>query len=137
MNNIHDIPYKVRIVVPIRERDDQFIKLQEMIDYKRKMLLEKQNKFRVISRQNRFLEAIKEDYEKYNQYIVQQKRDQITALQILDNYIKELTLSGKLSENNIEDAKVEQANILKELDTIKRNLDSIINDTQEVLSNRN
>jgi hypothetical protein len=108
-----------------------------MIDYKRKMLLEKQNKFRVISRQNRFLEAIKEDYEKYNQYIVQQKRDQITALQILDNYIKELTLSGKLSENNIEDAKVEQANILKELDTIKRNLDSIINDTQEVLSNRN
>lgn len=128
------VPYKVRIVVPVKERDDQFIQLQEVIEAKRKMLYEKQNKFRLISKQNRFLEAIKDDYENYNNYIVQQKRDQIRALEVLDNYIKDLTLSGKLTKHNIEDAKMEQANILRELDTIKKNLDSIINDTQFVLS---
>ena len=50
------------------------------------------------------------------------------ALRLLDKYIHDLTVSGKLSEQNVEDAKVEQANILKELDTIKHDLDSMIDE---------
>jgi len=126
------IPYEARIVVPIRERDDQFIQIQDLIDAKKKMLIEKQKKLRFISKQNRFLEAVKNDYAKYYNYINQQKRDQIRALQVLDEYIKDLTLSGKLTKHNIEDAKAEQYKILNEVKSIKESLDSIMDDTKDV-----
>jgi hypothetical protein len=103
------VPYEARIVVPIREMDNQFIQIQELIDAKRRLLVDKQKKLRFISKQNRFLEAVKNDYSKYNNYISEQKRDQIKALQYLDEYIKDLTLSGKLTKHNIEDAKEENS----------------------------
>lgn len=126
------VPYKARVVVPIRESDKRFIEIQELIEAKKEMLIKKQKKLRFISKQNRFLDAVKNDYKNYYEYISQQKRDQITALQILDEYIKDLTLSGKLTKHNIEDAKEEQRKILKEVNSIKGSLDSIINDTKEI-----
>jgi hypothetical protein len=126
------IPYEARIVVPVRERDNQFIQIQDLIDAKKQMLIEKQKKLRFISKQNRFLEAVKNDYAKYYNYISEQKKDQIRALQVLDEYIKDLTLSGKLTKHNIEDAKEEQNKILNEVKSIKNSLDSIIENTGDV-----
>jgi len=126
------VPYEARIIVPIRERDEQFIQIQYLIDAKKKMLIDKQKKLRFISKQNIFLEAVKNDYAKYYDYIAQQKRDQIRALKVLDEYIKDLTLSGKLTKHNIEDAKEEQFKILNEVKSIKENLDSIIDNTTDV-----
>ena len=126
------IPYQNRIIIPIREQDDKFIHIQQLIDAKKKFLINKQKKLRFITKQNKFLEAVKSDYEKYYDYIIQQKRDQIRALEVLDQYINDLTLSGKLTKNNIEDAKEEQSKILREVNSIKGTLDSLISDTQEL-----
>jgi len=129
------IPYQELIVVPIKERDDQFIQLQQLIDAKKQMLVDKQKKLRFITKQNRFLEAVKNDYQKYYKYIEQQKQDQIRALEVLDDYIRDLTLSGKLTKHNIEDAKEEQSKILREVKSIKNSLDTVIDDTEK-LSNQ-
>ena len=131
------IPYEAKIIVPIREMDDKFIKIQDLIDAKKKMLLDKQKKLRFISKQNRFLEAVKNDYSKYHNYITEQKRDQIKALHVLDEYIKDLTLSGKLTKHNIEDAKEEQSKILREVKSIKESLDNLVDDTQQVQNTLN
>jgi hypothetical protein len=134
------VPYEAKIIIPIRERDEQFIQIQDLIDAKKKMLIDKQKKLRFISKQNKFLEAVKNDYAKYYDYIAQQKRDQIRALQVLDEYIKDLTLSGKLTKHNIEDAKEEQFKILNEVKSIKESLDSIIDnisDVQNILNKKN
>ena len=125
-------PYEAKIIIPIKEMDNQFIKIQELIDAKKQMLIEKQKKLRFITKQNRFLEAVKQDYEKYYDYINQQKKDQIRALQVLDEYIRDLTLSGKLTKHNIEDAKEEQLKILNEVKSIKESLDSIVDDSKDV-----
>lgn len=132
MNQV--MPYHVRIVVPIKERDDQFMRLQEVIEAKKQMLIDKQKKLRFITQQNRFLEAVKNDYQNYYSFFEQQKRDQIRALELLDEYIKDLTISGRLTKHNIEDAKAEQYKILREVKSIKKSLDTLINDTQEPLS---
>lgn len=129
------VPYQTRVVVPIRENDERFIQLQELIDAKKEMLFNKQKKLHFILKQNRFLDAVKNDYEKFYKYIIEQKNYQIRALQILDEYIKDLTLSGKLTKHNIEDAKEEQIKILNEVNLIKESLDSIITTTEE-LSNK-
>ena len=129
------IPYGAKIIIPLRERDDQFMRIQELIDAKKKLLIHKQKKLKFISKQNDFLDIIKNDYAKYYNYISQQKRDQINALEMLNEYINDLTYSGKLTKYNIEDAQVEQSKILNEVKQIRKSLDSIINDTKSVENN--
>ena len=38
------VPYQGKLVVPIKENDERFIKIQELIDAKRDMLINKQKK---------------------------------------------------------------------------------------------
>jgi hypothetical protein len=127
------VHYEAKLENPIRQNDERFIQIQELIEAKRNMLLEKQKKLHFITKQNKFLDAIRNDYQKYYGYINQQKLDQIRALEVLDEYIKDLTLSGKLTKHNIEDAKEEQNKILNEVNSIRKTLDSIINDTKELV----
>ena len=122
----------VPVNMPLVKRDEQLLQIEELINAKRKMLLDKQKKIRFISKQNKFLDAVKDDYAKYYGYIVKQKREQIEALDLLNNYINDLTVSGKLSKNNVEDAKHEQSKILNELKNIQKGLDGIINDTNDI-----
>ena len=122
----------VPVNMPLVKRDEQLLQIEELIAAKRKMLLDKQKKIRFISKQNKFLDAIKNDYAKYYGYIIKQKQDQMEALDMLNKYIHDLTISGKLSKNNIEDAKHEQSKILNELKNIKKGLDGIMNDTNDI-----
>ena len=91
----------------------------------------------MIFKQNHFLDAVKNDYVNYYNYISQQKQDQIMALELLNGYIHDLSYSGELSENNIEDAKFEQGKILREVKSIKKGLDDIINNTRNISSELN
>jgi len=118
--------------INLEERDQQLLQIENVIELKRKMLLDKQQKIIFISKQNQFLNEIKGDYNKYYNYIAQQKREQIEALNLLNKYINDLAVSGELSKNNITDAKHEQQKILSELNTIKSSLDNIIKDTIDI-----
>ena len=64
------IPYQNRIIIPIREQDDKFMHIQELIDAKKKFLINKQKKLKFITKQNKFLDAVKSDYQKYYGYII-------------------------------------------------------------------
>jgi len=120
----------MEIILPIQidlaSKEQQFLQLQQLIEQKRKMLLDKQKIYKKISKQNYFLEEIKNDYSNYSNYIMKQKQEQIQALEILHNYVRDLTISGKLSKQNVKDAKYEQKKIIKELKSIKYNLDEVI-----------
>ena len=108
----------MKILIPIGNyqlprKDDQFQLLQEMIDAKRDSLIKKQKTLHFLSKENSFLQGIRDDYSKYNKHIVQQKQDQMTALTILNKYIQDLSVTGELSKQNIEDARSEQKKILE------------------------
>ena len=118
--------YHIRI--PLEKKDEEFMHIQNLIELKRKLLLEKQKKLRVISKQNCFLDEVQKDYLKYYMYIVEQKQSQIKALQLLETYINDLTNSDNLTKHNIYDAKTEQRKILKEIKQIKNGLDALAND---------
>ena len=118
--------------IHLENRDKQLLQIENLIDAKRKMLIDKQKKFKNITKQNEFLSEVKEDYTKYYGYIVKQKQEQMSALSLLNNYIKDLTVSGKLSKNNIDDAKNEQEKILTEINSIKNGIDDIIKGVDDV-----
>jgi hypothetical protein len=51
------------------------------------------------------------------------------------NYVKDLSISGKLSKQNVKDARYEQKKIIKELKSIKHNLDEITNNNNDIINN--
>jgi hypothetical protein len=116
----------------LAKRDEQLMQIELLINAKRNMLLDKQKKLNFIVKQNRFLNEVKQDYATYYGYIIQQKQDQIKSLELLNNYINDLSVSGELSKHNIDDAKYEQGRILKEVKSIKKGLDAIISGTSDL-----
>ena len=128
-------PIIFRIKSPLENQDKNLLHIQDLIEAKRNLLFEKQKKLRFISKQNRFLEEVYNDYSKYHNYIIKQKNDQIQALGMIESYINDLTKSGNLTKHNIKDSKEEQRKILNEIKLIKEGLDSIMNDTDNVYLN--
>ena len=118
--------------IHLENRDQKLLQIENLIDAKRKMLIGKQKKFKNLTKQNEFLNEVKQDYNKYYGYIVKQKEDQMSALTLLNGYIKDLTISGSLSKNNIEDAKNEQVKILTEINSIKKGIDDIIGGVDDI-----
>ena len=68
---------------PLVKRDQEFTQIQNLIDVKKRFLIEKQKKLRFITKQNCFLEEVKNDYNKYYGYISKQKEEQILLGTIL------------------------------------------------------
>jgi hypothetical protein len=132
------VPIHIKLL-PIAEKDNKLVQIEKLIEAKKNMLLKKQKTLTQISNQNSFLSDVKNDYVKYNNYIVKQKEDQIISFKIINDYINNLIVSGKLSKYDIEDAKEEQKKILTEIKSIRRNLDDVINDTNnltDILTNK-
>jgi DNA repair exonuclease SbcCD ATPase subunit len=77
--------------IHLENRDQQLLQIENLIDAKRKMLINKQKKFKNHTKQNEFLNEVKQDYNKYYGYIVKQKEEQMSALTMLNTYIKDLT----------------------------------------------
>jgi len=118
--------------IHLENKDQKLLQIENLIDAKRKMLIDKQKKFKNLTKENEFLNDVKQDYNKYYGYIVKQKEDQMSALTLLNGYIKDLTTSGTLSKNNIEDAKNEQVKILTEINSIKKGIDDIIGGVDDI-----
>jgi hypothetical protein len=131
------IPIKLSLQMPLIDKDKRLIHIEQVIEAKKRMLLQKQKKITFVLKQNKFLDIVKNDYVKYYHYIIEQKQDQIKALELLNRYIFDLSSTDILSKNNLKDAKVEQEKILREIKSIKKNLDSIINNTNYINSELN
>ena len=116
----------------LMNKGNQLQQIEQLIDARRNMLIEKQKKLRFISKQNAFLSAVKDDYDKYNNYIVKQREDQMKAFQVINYYLDDLKRSGELTKSNIKDSKYEQQKIVNEIKKIQQNMDKLILDSNEV-----
>jgi hypothetical protein len=114
--------YKLTLV----ERDLYLVHIDTLMDEKRKMLLEKQKTLQQTAKENEYLEMVRNDYRKYYNHIVKQKEDQINAMNYLNQYIDEIIVNGKLTDVDLENAKMEQDELIQEMDNIKGKLDEII-----------
>jgi hypothetical protein len=110
----------------LAERDLYLVHIDTLMDEKRKMLLEKQKTLQQTAKENEYLEMVRNDYRKYYNYIVKQKEDQISAMNYLKQYIDEIIVDGKLTDVDLENAKMEQDELIQEMDNIKGKLDEII-----------
>ena len=124
----------MQINMSLADRDIYLIHIEKEIEIRRKRLLEKQKKIQQLSKQNIFLQQVKEDYAHYHATILQQKQEQLRAMELLHQYLHDLTLSENLSKNNVKDARYEQKKILQEIKKIKKHVDELIHVNDRVIS---
>jgi predicted esterase YcpF (UPF0227 family) len=117
-------------VSTIYEREKQLTNLEEQIKQKRDFLLDKRKTLVQAKEQNKFLKDVQQDYQKYYQYIVDEKQRQTEAFTKLNEHLDRIIVSGQLTEKEVEQSKKDQKTILKELDGIKRGLNNIMEESK-------
>ena len=114
------------VQLSLAERDKYLSQIEGQINAKRKLLLKKRDYLNKSLKENTFLEGVKNDYEKYRNYIVKEKEDQLRVMNILKQYTEDISVSTKMTEANIKQTKKDQKEIILEMEKIKRELDEII-----------
>ncbi len=107
-------------------RDKRIASLQNQIEDRKKLLLENNNKLRIITDENEYLNEVANDYDKYFSYIKEQKEQQVKAFDLIYKYLERLIKSNKYTEEEMLNALREQKEILDKINSVKSELDNIV-----------
>jgi hypothetical protein len=107
-------------------RDLKLIQIYEEIKNKKKLILKKKKDLAKKKNVNAYLEIVNNDYENYYNYILDQKKKELEAMNILNEYIDDLVNTDKLVDTQLKTAKRDQREILNEISKIKEELDQLI-----------
>lgn len=108
------------------KRDLKLMQIDEAIQEKRRLILDKRNDIKKKSTVNSYLEGVNADYHKFYNYTVEQKQKEFKAMTILNEYIADLVKTDKLMDNQMRMAKHDQKDIMNEIDKIKGEINELI-----------
>ena len=112
--------------LPLAERDLYLIQIEKEIKHKKGLLVKKKKDLEKKYKLNHYLSDVKEDYNKYYDYIVGEKEQQYNALLLLKEYMSDLVKTENLVDDQLRTAKHDQKDIIKEIDKVKAELDELI-----------
>lgn len=107
-------------------RDHMIYQMKAELENRKKMLCMKIRELKETVRENGLLNQVLADYNKYNQHIVKQKQEQIEFLYMLHEYIEKISRDIHVTSNLLKESKMEQREILKEINTLRHEIDDLI-----------
>lgn len=110
----------------LAQRDLKLIQIYEEIKNKKDLILKKKKDLAKKKNVNAYLEIVNNDYENYYNYILEQKKKELEAMNILNEYIDDLVNTDQLVDTQLKTAKRDQKEILNEISKIKGELDKLI-----------
>lgn len=108
------------------KKDLYLYEIDDQIKLRRNLILEKNKSLNKKKKTNHFLEEVKNDYQKYYDYIKHEKQQEYEHMKLLQGYLEELIKTNQINNIELKNAKYEQKQILDEMDKIKMELDQII-----------
>jgi chromosome segregation ATPase len=108
------------------KKDVRIYKMKDMLRNKRKQMFDKEKEIRDIIEQNSFLETVVNDYENYNNIILDEKRKQKKALKVLSDHIREISKNIKNDEFKLNRVKMDQTALLKEIQNIRDEIEYVL-----------
>ena len=112
--------------VDLAKRDKILGDMEAQLYSKRFLLLQKREALKNAMKQNRFLEEVKTDYDNYHEFLVNQKNEQINALEYINGYIGDIQTEGEINDEKINESRMQQEWILSILKNIKQELSEIV-----------
>lgn len=122
----HTLLINMNAPMDLVKKDLYLYEIDDQIKLRRNLILEKNKSLNKKKKTNHFLEEVKNDYQKYYQYIIHEKQQQYDSMKILQVYLEDLIKMDKINNIELKNAKYEQKQILDEMDKIKMELDQII-----------
>ena len=113
-------------------RDQQIYRMQCELKNRKKMLCTKGKQLHKYVNENNYLKDIVDDYNKYNTYIMEEKKKKMNALHDINDYITKINAGLHMTDNALDQSKKEQRRLLHEIDNIKNDLDEIINSNDSI-----
>ena len=122
----HPHPLEESYANATMKKDIRIYKMKDMLSRKRKQIFDKEQEIRKIGEQNSFLETVVNDYENYNNIILDEKRKQKKALKILSDHIREISKNIKNDEFKLNRVKMDQTALLKEIQNIRDEIEYVL-----------
>lgn len=112
--------------MPLAQRDMRLSQIENEIKNKKLLLVKKRKDLDKKEKLNGYLSGVKKDYNKYYDYIVGEKQQQLNTLNLLKEYLDDLVRTENLVDRQLKTVRRDQQDILGEIDNIKNELDDII-----------
>jgi uncharacterized protein (DUF3084 family) len=109
----------------IGQRDAIINEMDKQIKEKDTILLKNKQNMDNLAKSNSYIKDVKKDYNKYYDFIIQDKHKQINALQKIHNYLSSLNIDLNQTMDKGEQHKYHEDKILKEIEQIKGQIDAI------------
>jgi len=108
-------------------RRDQILKdIDARIDQKKQILFSKRQFLNRTIKENEHLALVKQGYQKYHHAILKTKQMQLDSMNLIQKHLDTLIREGGLTDQDIQKAELDQQNVLKELDYMRKELDELI-----------
>jgi len=108
------------------KKDVRIYKMKDLLRKKRKYMFDKEKEIKEVGRQNSFLETVVNDYENYNNIILDEKRKQKRALKVLSDHIREISKNIKNDEFKLNRVKMDQTELLREIQNIRDEIEDVL-----------
>jgi hypothetical protein len=109
----------------LAKRDLYLVHIENELHKKKQFLLEKYNETKEMEEDNEYLRVVRDDYKHYYDYLVGQKKEQVSAIQFINDYIDQVIHEGELTDEDLEKARNDQRKLLDEIMDIQDNLDDL------------
>ena len=107
-------------------RDMKIYQMKAELENRKRMLCKKRSELIHNKKNNALLEDVLQDYSIYNNHIMNEKKKKIMFLEKLHSYIGEVTNYLELTDEKLKQSNDEQKDILKEITTLKNEMDNLI-----------
>jgi FtsZ-binding cell division protein ZapB len=111
--------------ISLATRDSRLVQLTTAISNKRMFIIKKKRELDKQSDDNIFLIQVRNNYIKFYNHIVEEKRNQLKAMTLLHQYLEELKHTNALLSHEMNTASHDHTQIMKEISIIKEELDTI------------
>lgn len=109
----------------INERNSIISKMKQQIKDKQNYLQERFKELEKNKSENLYLNEVKEDYQKYFNYINTIKNDQLLAFENISNYLDKVGCELKSTDTLLEETKHDQKLVLSEINKLREELNKI------------
>lgn len=102
--------------------------LENEVMYKKTVLVDDLERLEEEREETEFLNEIAEDYKKYNQFILQQKKMQVKELMKILDYIDELTETQAVTKYTLNHTQNEQKRVIDEIKSLQSEMDKLVSE---------
>lgn len=109
-------------------RDNVIFQMKLELENRKRILCAKRKQLKQITSENTMLNGVLADYDKFNKHIIKQKQEQILFLNMLHEYVTNITKDINITNSQLNESRIEQREILNEINSLKSELNELTND---------